>query len=164
MNWKAITVFMLATVLGFLLMGNAPLGNLLWPPAEGPDPEGANLALLMVIGGIEAIAFGLGITFLFFGLPYVQNLTMTRGAYATAIWLSITWMLANWVPHTSLHMNVGNILVPADFGGLVAIEYGFHLTLIIAGGLLAHAAVRSSRLVAPVARPASTTNATKRMT
>lgn len=145
MNWKPILVFVLGTALGFLLMGQAPLGNLLWPPADGPDPEGANLALLMVIGGIEALAFGLGVTFLAFGLKHVQDLTMTRGPYATVVWLAIAWMLVNWVPHTSLHMHVGNLLVPSDFSGLVAIEYGFHLTLIIAGATLMHACYRTTR-------------------
>jgi hypothetical protein len=61
-------------IIGFLLMGNAPLGNLLWPPADGPDPEGANLALLMAIGFVEALAFGLGVTFLACGRRHVQKL------------------------------------------------------------------------------------------
>jgi hypothetical protein len=150
MNWKVIAVFVLGSALGFLLMGNGPVGSLLWPPAEGPEPEGTNLILLMAIGFIEVLAFGLGVTFLAFGRKHVQNLTMTRSPYATAIWLSIAWLLVNWVPHTGLHMSVGNLLVPSDFTGLVAIEYGFHLTLIIAGTLLMHATYRTARVFTPV--------------
>lgn len=156
MNWKPLVVFVLGTVLGFLLMGQAPLGNILWAPEDNPvEPEGANLILLMVIGGIEALAFGLGVTFLVFGRKHVQNLTMTRGGYATAVWLSISWLLVNWVPHTSLHMQVGNITAQSDYTGLVAIEYGFHLTLIIAGALLAHACYRTTRMVTGTATTAT---------
>lgn len=160
MNWKPLVVFVLGTALGFLLMGNGPIGGMIWPPADGPEPEGANLALLMAIGFVEAAAFGLGAVLLAFGLKHVQDLTMTRGPYATAIWLSIAWMLMNWVPHTSLHMNHGNILTPADFTGLVAIEYGFHLTLIIAGTLLMHAAYRTTRTLTATPVKATATTAT----
>lgn len=124
-------------------MGNGPVGQMLWPPAEGPDPEGANLVLLMVIGFIEVIAFGLGACMLAFGLPAARRIAGTAGPYATGVWLAISWILLNWVPHTALHMHHGNILTPADFGGLVAIEYGFHFTLILCGGLLMHAVFRT---------------------
>lgn len=161
MNWKPLVVFVLGTALGFLLSGNGPVGNMIWPPADGPEPEGTNLALLMVIGVVEAAAFGLGVTFLVFGLKHVQNLTMTKGPYATAVLLAITWLLVNWVPHTALHMHHGNILTPADFGGLVAIEYGFHLTLIIAGTVLAHACYRTTRTLTPTTAATPTTTANR---
>lgn len=161
MNWKPLVVFVLGSALGFLLMGNAPLGNVLWPPAETPaEPEGATLALLMAVGFIEVLAFGLGVTFLAFGRRHVQNLTMTRGPYATLVWLAIAWLLVNWVPHTALHMSVGNLLTPSDFTGLMAIEYGFHLTLILAGGLLMHACYRTTRNVATTTTTATTTRRT----
>ena len=143
MNWKPLAVFVPATVLGFLLMGNAPLGNLLWPPAEGPaEPEGTVLVLLMVVGAIEAVAFGLGACVLAFGLKHARNLTGTTGWLATAVWLSVAWVLVNWIPHTALHMSVGNLNTPADFGGLAAIEYGFHLTLVAAGTVLMYTLFR----------------------
>lgn len=142
MNWKPIAVFVLGALVGFLLMGNGPIGNMIWPPAPGPDPEGANLVLLMIVGFIEVIAFGLGACVLAFGRPAAEKITGTTGLYATGVWLSITWLLMNWVPHTALHMNHGNILVPADFTGLVAIEYGFHFTLVLAGAMLMHALFR----------------------
>lgn len=156
MNWKPIAVFVVATVLGFLLMGNAPLGKALWPPSHGPaEPEGTNLVLLMAIGAIEAVSFGLGACVLVFGLRHARNLTGTTGPLATAVWLSVTWLLVNWVPHTALHMNVGNLMTPEDFGGLVAIEYGFHLTLIMAGTVLMYTLFRVRQGV-PAAAPAAT--------
>jgi hypothetical protein len=49
-----------------------------------------------------------------------------------AAFLSIAWFLVNWWPHDNLHRVNGQ-----DFGGLPRIEYAFHLTLEIAGALLA---------------------------
>ena len=160
MNWKPIVVLVLGSALGFLLMGNGPLGKVLWPPADTPaEPEGATLVALMAVGFIEVVAFGLGVTFLAFGRKRVQDLTMTRGAYATAVWLAIAWMLVNWVPHTALHMSVGNLLTPSDFAGLAGIEYGFHLTLIIAGALLMHACYRTTRNMGATTASATATRA-----
>jgi hypothetical protein len=162
MNWKPIVVFVLGSAVGFLLMGNGPVGKLLWPPADTPaEPATGTLAALMVVGFIEVLAFGLGVTFLAFGLKHVQNLTMTRGGYAVAVWLAIAWMLVNWVPHTALHMSVGNLLTPSDFNGLAAIEYGFHLTLIVAGAILMHACYRTTRTLKPTAATAPTAAATR---
>jgi hypothetical protein len=48
---------------------------------------------------------------------------LTRAAH-----LSIVWLLGNWWAHDSLHQHVGMHL-----DGLLRIEYGFHITLIIAG-------------------------------
>src|SRR5687767_6763120 len=63
-RWNILIVGTLGTVLGFLLGGNAPLGNILWPPAHSDvQPEGANLALLIVMGVVEAVAFGAGCAF-----------------------------------------------------------------------------------------------------
>jgi hypothetical protein len=155
MNWKPIAVFVAATAAGFLLQSHGPLGSLLWPMAEGtPEPEGANLVLLMVIGGVEAAAFGLGVCFLVWGMPWVRKVTRTA-ANGVLLYLSVAWLLVNWVPHTSLHMAHGNILTPDDFGGLVAIEYGFHLTLVLAGAVIAYTLMRFSRSPAPAAAVAT---------
>lgn len=135
-RWNLVVVGVVATVLGFLLSGNGPLGSMIWPPAPGPEPEGTNLALLMAMGAFEAISFGAGVVFLVAGYSWVKARTRSVGQ-AWLVYLSVAWMLVNWVPHTALHMNHGNILTPADFGGLVAIEYAFHLTLIVAGAALA---------------------------
>lgn len=62
------------------------------------------------------------------------------------MWLAIAWGLVNWVPHTALHMNHGNIENPNDFGGRIAIECGFHATLIIAAAAVAQFFVRTLRM------------------
>jgi hypothetical protein len=45
-----------------------------------------------------------------------------------AAYLSLAWVLGNWWAHDSLHIHHGLNLVP-----LLGIEYGFHVTLMIAG-------------------------------
>jgi hypothetical protein len=41
--------------------------------------------------------------------------------------------MANWWPHDSLHLHNGLAL-----NGLLGIEYGFHVTLMLAGVILAY--------------------------
>jgi hypothetical protein len=53
---------------------------------------------------------------------------LTRAAH-----FSIAWLLFSWCPHDSLHIHNG-----MDLSGLLAIEYGFHVSLMIAGMILAY--------------------------
>lgn len=145
MRWQPLAVALVAAAVGFLFEGNGPVGAMIWPPADGPEPEGAVLGLLVVMGVLEALAFGVGVAFLVFGYPWIRNLAGSSAGYALAVYLSVAWLLVNWVPHTALHMNHGNIEVASDFAGLAAIEYGFHLTLIVAGCLIAHFFLRVAR-------------------
>ena len=51
-----------------------PLGMMLWPTgvggeSGGPAPSGLQIGLLILIGIMEALAFGAGVAFLLFGLP-----------------------------------------------------------------------------------------------
>lgn len=146
-RWTILIVGVVATVAGFLLESAGPVGKGIWPMAASmPDPEGANLALLMVMGGIEAAAFGLGFAFLVAAWPWARSGAAGSPLGSWLVYLSIGWLLVNWVPHTALHMAHGNITKPSDYAGLVGIEYGFHLTLILAGAAVAWYAVRSIRV------------------
>lgn len=148
-RWTLIAIGAAAAVAGFLLQAPGPVGKLVWPlPGGMPAPEGANFALLMLMGAIEAVAFGVGAVFLVVAWPWVKANGAGSSGLSWAVYLSVAWLLMNWVPHTALHMSHGNILVPADYTGLVAIEYGFHFTLILAGAVLAWYAVRSVRSMA----------------
>jgi hypothetical protein len=49
--------------------------------------------------------------------------------------VSIVWILWNWWLHDGLHM------VNDSTSGLLAIEYAFHVTIMIAGAILAYAVV-----------------------
>lgn len=135
---QAIIVAVVFTAVGFLLQSNAPIGAMIWPPnAENPEPTGAQLPLLMTLGVVSAIAFGLSIAFLAYGWPAVRARFPESKGLAVAVFLSVFWFLFNWVPHESLHIANG-----MDLGGLIAIEYGFHVTLIAAGAIIAYALVK----------------------
>lgn len=144
---KVVLTVSAFTLLGFMLNPNAPLGAMVWghPPAEAEPPAGALLGLLMVIGLVESVAFGLGIAFLAFGHPLVRRLA-ARSVDARAAWLAIVWSLASWVPHTAMHMTNGS-----NMARLVAIEYMFHLTLVVAAAVLARFFLRVAR-AQPAAR------------
>lgn len=130
---KALTITILATLLGILLAADAPLGRLLWPAHPvGPEntPSQAQLVGFIAVYAWQSLAFGVGIAFLALGYPRVLRLTGTPGL-ARAAHLAIAWTLINWVPHVNLHMHFGE--APA---GLLAIEWVFHATLVVAGGVL----------------------------
>jgi hypothetical protein len=113
-----------------------PLGQVIWPPAmRGMEPNGIQLPLLIVISIFEAVALGLGVAFIAFGLPLVRKLAMGSGPLAWASFVSIAWFLVSWWPHDGFHRS----MAPDDMSSLIAVEYGFHLTLIAAGAILAFA-------------------------
>lgn len=131
---KAFVVGIAFALLGFLLQPHAPLGALIWPPAEDlPLAVGMQEPLLMAYGALAAIAFGIGAAFLAFGRPHVEKIGLSSGL-TTAAHLSIAWVLVNWVIHDSLHIANGH-----NLWGLIGIEYAFHGTLILAGATLAYA-------------------------
>lgn len=133
---KAVTVTIAAAAAAFLLAPQAPLGQALWPPPVelDPAPSGAQVGMFMLLGLITSVAFGAALAFLLFGLDAVRSLTgpgrpgLTRAAH-----LATSWALGNWWLHDNLHLVVG-----LDAGGLLAIEYAFHVTLIIAAATLVY--------------------------
>jgi hypothetical protein len=58
-----------------------------------------------------------------------------------------------------MHMSMGNILAASDYGQLVLIEYLFHITLMLAAGVLALFFVRAirTRLAQPMGPATATT-------
>ncbi len=79
------------------------------------------------------MAFGLGVSFLLFGLPTVRRVSPNSKLTAWAMYLSIGWLLVSWWPHSHLHQVVGE-----NLQGLLYIEYGFHVTVIIGAAVLAY--------------------------
>jgi hypothetical protein len=109
------------------------LGPVIWPPAaHAPELSSAQLPFAIAVFAIEALAFGLGISFLTLGLPVVRRVSEGSRARAWAAYLSIGWLLVSWWPHDNLHMHVGE-----DPQSLLYLTYGFHLTLLLAGLVLA---------------------------
>jgi hypothetical protein len=145
---KALLVALVFTIVGFLLEGHGPVGALLWPPSPAnPQPTGTQVPLFAVLGLAEAAVFGLGAAFLAFGYRDVAR-HAASGRWALATWLSIGWLLVNWVPHDSLHQSVG-----MDLDALLGIEYGFHVTLMLAGLVVAKFFFDTLPAARAVARP-----------
>jgi hypothetical protein len=109
------------------------LGQVIWPPAAGgPEPTAGQLPFFIFLAVFEALTFGLGISFLLFGFaPLRRAVGATWRAWA--IYLSVGWFLVSWWPHDNLHIHNGD-----DLQGLLYIEYGFHVTLMLAGIVLAY--------------------------
>ena len=128
---KVLIVTLVVGIAGFLTESNGPLGAF-WSPDPGmPQPMGAQLPLFMLLGAVEALALGLGASFLLFGYARMKANTGVTEPMARAAHLSIVWLLMNWWAHDSLHIHNGMYL-----NGLLKIEYAFHVTLIISGLIL----------------------------
>jgi hypothetical protein len=97
----------------------------------GRVPAGWLLAGLIVNTVITRLAVGVGISFLIFGWPLVRHANQYR-QLATLSYISIGWCLLAWLPYQQLDFIVGGAVYP-----LLAIGYGFHLTLMLAAVALA---------------------------
>lgn len=133
-HWKpALVVTLVLAVAAVLASPNGPLGGFWRPPASSPTPTSAQLPLFILLNIAEGVEFGLGISFLVFGYPMVRAISPASTGLTRAAHLSIAWLLINWWPHDSLHIHNG-----LNLGGLLLIEYGFHITLMIAGLIVAY--------------------------
>jgi alpha-beta hydrolase superfamily lysophospholipase len=97
-------------------------------PEFGPQASGVQVPLFVVAVLLTAPRV-------------IRELPAAQRGLAWAVALGLVWFLGNWWIHDGLHVVVGQ-----DMGGLLAIEYGFHLTLIIAGAAMASALVRLARM------------------
>lgn len=113
-----------------------------WPPAPEMQALMAQVqatatapqvALFLLLALVRSLVFGLGVSFLLFGYPMVRSVGSVSSGLSRAAHLSIAWFLVNWFPHDNLHLKV----YPA-VEVLLAIEYGFHMTLMAAGAVLAY--------------------------
>jgi len=133
-NWKPVlAVTLVLAVVAVLANPNGPLGGFWRPPADSPTPTSAQLPLFILLNIAEGLVFGLGISFLVFGYPMVRAISPASIGLTRATHLSISWLLGNWWLHDSLHIHNG-----LNLGGLLRIEYGFHITLMIAGLIVAY--------------------------
>jgi hypothetical protein len=100
------------------------LTRVIWPDVEGgPQPSQAELMMLILLGVIDSLLFGLGIAFLLYGLPLVRRF-VGAGRLAWLTYLGIAFQLLSWWPHSNLHRVAGDSLAT-----IIAIDYGFHVPL-----------------------------------
>lgn len=109
------------------------LSRVIWPdPIGAPAPPDTLLPHFILISALESLITGIGVAFLLFAFPLVRRVAGSA-ALAWATYLLIGFILVSWWPHGNLHRVVG-----LDFGGLIAIEYAFHVPLIVAGAVVAY--------------------------
>jgi hypothetical protein len=122
-SWWMLIVTIL---IGFAAFAAGPK---IWP--AGPDvpmPPANLLPGYIVLSGIEALAFGFAVAFALFGWPAIRDLAL--GAPWLNKWLFVTlcWFTGNWWAHDNLHMHNG-----LNMHGMIFIEIGFHITMLICG-------------------------------
>jgi len=129
---KILIVTMAVAIPAFLLEPNSPLGGFWAPHPAMPAPTGVLVPFFMLLGVLDALSLGVAVSFLIFGYPLVASIGASSRGLTFAAHLAIVWVLGNWWAHDSLHIHHATDLVP-----LLGIEYGFHVTLMIAGAILA---------------------------
>lgn len=139
MRWLLVTLFVGS--IAFVLTPSWPI------PASAPQPPPDILPFFVALVSIESMAFGLGVSFVVFGRGMLNRIGGPAGL-TNAAYLSVAFLLLNWWPHDNLHR-----MTSGDWNGLLMVEYGFHLPLMVAGAVLAwffvSLAMRSVRDVDP---------------
>lgn len=127
---KVLVVTLIAAVVAMVV------GPILWPTSDPPlfpAPSPAQLPFFIVLQVVTSLTFGLGISFLLFGLPVVREVSADSKLRAWLMYLSIGWLLISWWPHGNLHIHNGD-----NMQGLLYIEYGFHVAPMLAGLIVAY--------------------------
>jgi hypothetical protein len=116
------------------------LGPVLFPPSADISPTPVQMALLLPVLALEALALGLGVAFLRYGWPLVCRVVGENRRLVLATYVSSAWLLVNWWLHDNLHISNG-----LDINALIAIDWAFHTTLILASAVVCHAFLESLR-------------------
>ncbi len=128
---KWVTTSIVGFIIAVLFGAQGPLGGFWGSGADtDTDPSGAALAGLIGAGLVEAVAFGVGLAWIAFGWSVVKSVNRPL---AVATFVAIAWGLVSWAPHTAFHQSLGD----ENWGGLAAIEWGFHVTLVISAFVVA---------------------------
>ena len=84
------------------------LGPVIWPPAEiGPEPTAGQVPFFHFLAALEALTFGLGVSFLLFGFAPLKR-AMGGSSWRTWVaYLAVGWFLISWWPYDNLHRQQG---------------------------------------------------------
>ena len=128
---KKIWIILITLIIGIIAF---MLGPVLW--SNAPDmvlPNSQQLPFLIFLSVIESLLFGYAIAFIIFYAPLLNKVKQRTRNRNILAFISLVWLLISWWPHDNLHRHIG-----MDWNGLIFLEYGFHLTLIIASLILAY--------------------------
>jgi len=117
------------------------LGRMIWPaPVGAAEPPSGLVPFFIGLSAAESVLFGLGVCFIVFGYRRVAGAGQPIWlSYAT--YLAVAWLMLSWWPHDNLHRTT----LAGNWTGLLAIDYGFHLTLMASSGIVAVFAYRALR-------------------
>jgi hypothetical protein len=90
---KVVAVTLVAAVAAMVV------GPILWPTSDPPlfpEPTATQLPQFVVLQVVTCLTFGLGVSFLLFGLPVVREVTAGWKRRAWSAYLSIGWLLVSW--------------------------------------------------------------------
>jgi hypothetical protein len=85
----------------------------------------------MFLAVVESLSFGFGLWFIAEARPLLKQAGVANKLTSWA-YLASAWSLISWWPHDNFHRANGE-----NTQGLLYIEYGFHLTLIISAVIIA---------------------------
>ncbi len=123
---KVLLVTLVVAVPAFVL------GPVLFPPAEvGIEPTAGQIPYFILLAVWDAVFLGLGVAFLLFGMPVLRKVSPDSSVRAWVMYLSIGFLTVSWWPHLNMHASNG-----IDFQGLLYIDYGFHVPLMISAAAL----------------------------
>ena len=108
------------------------LGHIIWPNSLSINFTPNQMHWLNALSLVESLLFGFGVAFFFLGWPLVNKASKSKNL-TRAAFISFSWILVSWWPHDMAHLH--NYFEPQGF---LNIEYGFHLTVIIAALILAY--------------------------
>src|SRR5439155_1729970 len=114
-------------------------GSFWAPDPTVPLATGVQIPLFMFLGLTEAVGLGLAVSLLLYGSAVLRDAPVSPGLARATQW-SIAWFLGNWWAHDSLHLHNG-----LNLRGLLGIEYGFHVTLLIAGLVIAQFFIKAAQ-------------------
>ena len=134
--WMKVLIVTLAVGIPAFL-----LGPVLFQPAEGgPTPTPGQIPYFILLAVWDAVLFGLGVSFLLFGWPAIRRVSYDSSVRAWAIYLSIGSLTVSWWPHLNLLSHNG-----LNLQGLLYMNYGFHVPLMIAAVVLIYGFVSMAR-------------------
>ncbi|MDQ6897944.1 MAG: hypothetical protein M3072_00265 [Candidatus Dormibacteraeota bacterium] len=106
------------------------LSRVIWPDPPGAQvPPASLLPFLIVPAVFESLAFGAGVAFLLAGGQALARLGQPRWL-TLATYASVGWSLISWWPHSNMHR------ANTTLQGLAAIDWTFHITLIVAASVI----------------------------
>lgn len=123
---KVAILTLVVAIPAFLAEPAGPLGGF-WAPHPSATPTASQETLFMMLGVLEALMLGGSVAFLAYGYPILGSIRRSSPGLTRAAHLSIVWILAQWWAHDSLHIHNG-----PDVGGLLVIDYVFHLPIMAA--------------------------------